>query len=520
MENSFPAGFRRRMDALLGSAASDFYEGYTLPLRRGMRANPLKCSPERLLALFPGKLTPSPFALDSFYLDDPVFRAGADPLHHAGAYYMQEPSASSAVTLLAPRPGERVLDLCAAPGGKSTQIAAALQGEGLLWSNEYVRARAQILLQNLERCGVRNAVVSSRDAPSLCAGLSGFFDAALVDAPCSGEGMFRKEPAALEQWSEENIRLCAARQEEILWAAAGAVVPGGRLVYSTCTFAPEENECLIARFLAAHPDYELLDAALPFGRPGFSREIVRSFSPDLPDPGVPLERCRRILPGDGGEGHFLALLRRREVPSEESLVGKSPAGEFPALLQPEGIHIQSGKNGGTPGRRIRLGQKGARESLGLREAKTKKGAKRLNSSPTMDTYSIQFQELYNLCFSESLWGEPTPVNDILRLLPAGLPPLAGLGVLAAGVAAAELLPGRLEPCHALFMASQAEDCRSLLDLSRGDPRLTAFLRGETVNAPGCSGWTAVAVEGVVTGFGKAVGGTLKNRYPKGLRLRG
>ncbi len=505
MENGLPAGFRRRMDALLGAAAPDFYESYTLPLRRGVRANPLKCSPERLAALFPGKLTPSPFAPDGFYLDDPDFRAGADPLHHAGAYYMQEPSASSAVTLLAPRPGERVLDLCAAPGGKSTQIAAALQGEGLLWSNEYVRARAQALLQNLERCGVRSAVVSSRDAPSLCAGLPGFFDAVLVDAPCSGEGMFRKEPAALEQWSEDNIRLCAARQEDILWAAAGAVAPGGRLVYSTCTFAPEENECLIARFLAAHPDFELLDAALPFGRPGFSRETVRAFSPGLPDPGVPLTYCRRILPGDGGEGHFLALLRRR----------KASAGEYAALSLPA-----AEKNRSDAPFSDSSGDKSSR-NRNLREAqKAKKGGKRLNSSPTSDTYGIQLQELYKSCFSAPLWGTIHPVNDTLRLLPEGLPPLAGLGVLAAGVAAADVLPNRLEPCHALFMAARATDCRSLLDLSRGDPRLTAFLRGETVDAPGCSGWTAVAAEGVVAGFGKAVNGTLKNHYPKGLRLRG
>ena len=317
--------------------------------------------------------------------------------------------------------------------------------------------------------------------------------------------MFRKEPAALEQWSEDNIRLCAARQEEILWAAAGAVAPGGRLVYSTCTFAPEENECLIARFLAAHPDFELLDAALPFGRPGFSRETVRAFSPGLPDPGVPLTYCRRILPGDGGEGHFLALLRRR----------KASAGEYAALSLPAAEKSRSDGPFSDSS-----GDKSSR-NRNLREAqKAKKGGKRLNSSPTSDTYGIQLQELYKSCFSAPLWGTIHPVNDTLRLLPEGLPPLAGLGVLAAGVAAADVLPNRLEPCHALFMAARATDCRSLLDLSRGDPRLTAFLRGETVDAPGCSGWTAVAAEGVVAGFGKAVNGTLKNHYPKGLRLRG
>ncbi len=501
VEIRLPAEFRRRMDALLGSGASRFYEGYALPLRRGVRANTLKCSPEKLQALFAadparGSLAPSPFAPGSFYLEAEGFRAGADPLHHAGAYYMQEPSASSAVTLLAPRPGERVLDLCAAPGGKATQIAAALQGRGLLWANEYVRARVQSLLQNLERCGVRNAVVSSQDAPSLCGGLPGFFDAALVDAPCSGEGMFRKEPAALEQWSVENIRLCAARQEEILRAAAGAVRPGGRIVYSTCTFAPEENECLVARFLASRPDFELLRAEVPFGRPGFSLEQVRPFSPGLPDPGSPLEFCRRILPGDGGEGHFLALLRRRADSPESA--GGTAAPPFSSEPPPPGPAFSRKPSSG----------------------RRKEGASRLISPSVEDTIRNNFIELYKSCFSCPAEGRIRPVGGVVRLLPDGLPEGEGHGVLSAGIAGAEICRDRLEPCHALFQAARAEDCVSLLDLSPDDGRLAAFLRGEAVAAPGCAGWTAVAVSGIVTGFGKAVGGTLKNRYPKGLRLRG
>ena len=514
MEISFPSEFCRRMDALLDGDAAHFYKSYALPLRRGVRANTLKCSPEKLVSLFsqrsgsPGgntpRLTPSPFAPDCFYLEGDGFKAGADPLHHAGAYYMQEPSAASAVTLLAPQPGERVLDLCAAPGGKSTQVAAALQGRGLLWSNEYVRGRAQILLQNLERCGVRNAVVSSSDAPSLCAGLPAFFDAVLVDAPCSGEGMFRKEPAALEQWSVENIRLCAARQEEILWAAAGAVAPGGRLVYSTCTFAPEENECLVARFLAAHPDYELLPAALPFGRPGFSLDRVRPFSPGLPDPGFPMENCRRILPGDGGEGHFLALMRRRS----ESNANNSAALEKDSFsCDPCGkkAHTAPSAYKTTARKTDRLGRK---------------GAERLNPPFSIDTISINFKALYKSCFFSPLTADLRVAGGQVRLMPEGLPSLEGHGVLAAGIAGAELCKDRLEPCHALFQAADSADCVSRLDLPLEDPRLSAFLRGEAVDAPGCAGWTAVAAAGIVTGFGKAVGGRLKNRYPKGLRLRG
>ncbi|HIZ20831.1 MAG TPA: RsmB/NOP family class I SAM-dependent RNA methyltransferase [Firmicutes bacterium] len=515
VEISLPAAFRRRMDALLNGEAPRFFESYSspsAPLRRGVRANTLKCSPERLRALFPEGLEPAPFAPGCFYLDAEGFRAGADPLHHAGAYYMQEPSAASAVTLLNPQPAERVLDLCAAPGGKSTQIAAALQGRGLLWSNEFIRSRAQALLQNLERCGVRNAVVSSRDAPSLCAGLPGFFDAVLVDAPCSGEGMFRKEPAALAQWSEDNIRLCAARQQEILWAAADALRPGGRLLYSTCTFAPEENECLVARFLAAHPDFELLEAQAPFGRPGFSLSRIRPFWPGLPDPGFPLEFCRRILPGDGGEGHFLALLRRR--------------GDAPAAAPGGGT--DAGGSSFPPGRKRPAGMDTALSPARMRDAspprkaprRQKEGALRLISALSQDTIRNNFLSLYKKCFSSPPEGTVFCTGDTVRLLPGELPSLAGRGVLAAGLAGAEIRKDRLEPCHALFQAAQAEDCASLLDLPLEDPRLTAFLRGEPVQAPGCTGWTAVSAAGIVTGFGKAAGGVLKNRYPKGLRLRG
>ena len=251
-----PELFTQRMQTLLKEKYADFLEGYEIPLRRGLRVNTTKITVADFMEIFPHPLEVSPFAANSFYLDA-VHKAGSDPLHHAGAYYMQEPSAASAVAVLAPQAGERILDLCAAPGGKSTQIAASIGDSGLLWSNEFIPSRARILQQNLERWGVRNCVVSSRDTTPLCEGLCDYFDAVLVDAPCSGEGMFRKEPQALTEWSMDNIRLCAARQDEILNNAAKAVKPGGRIVYSTCTFAPEENEGAVWRFLKNHPDFTL-----------------------------------------------------------------------------------------------------------------------------------------------------------------------------------------------------------------------------------------------------------------------
>ncbi len=285
-----PSLFEERMRFLLGAQYNEFLAGYDLPLRRGLRVNTQRISAEEFCRLFPHPLEESPFAPDCFYLDA-SHKAGSDPLHHAGAYYMQEPSAASAVTVLDPKSGECILDLCAAPGGKSTQIATALGDTGLLWSNEYVPARARILQQNLERWGVRNQVVSNRDTGTLCEALADCFDAVLVDAPCSGEGMFRKEPQALTEWSMDNIALCAARQDEILDNAAKTVRPNGRLVYSTCTFAPQENEETVSAFLARHPEFREAAVAAPhFTKvtPGF-----------------------RLWPHKlKGEGHYVAVLEK------------------------------------------------------------------------------------------------------------------------------------------------------------------------------------------------------------------
>ena len=453
-----PPLFEDRMRTLLGEQYAAFVAGYDQPLRRGLRVNTARITTDAFCALFPHELEPSPFAKDSFYLDAP-HKAGSDPLHHAGTYYMQEPSAASAVTVLDPQPGERVLDLCAAPGGKSTQIAAKLGDTGLLWSNEYVASRARILQQNLERWGVRNQVVSNRDTATLCDRLTDYFDAVLVDAPCSGEGMFRKEPQALTEWSMDNVNLCAARQLEILDNAARAVRPGGRLVYSTCTFAPEENEGALFRFLTEHPDFSLTPIDVAWGCPGFSAEQVRRLCPEVDDR-YDLTACRRILPQHGGEGHFIALLYRAE-----DAYGSRPS-PYPY--------------------------------------------------PAKDPNAAAAAELYRDCFTDEPQGVFVTFGDQVRLLPSDLPDCRGLAT--AGVAVATVCKNRLEPCHSIFAATGAEACRRRLEFSPDDPMLTAFLRGEEIPCADQKGWTAVCLGGVTVGFGKAGGGKLKNRYPKGLRF--
>ncbi len=463
----FPKTFEERMRRLLGYEYAAFFDAWKQPLAtRGIRANTLKISADTLWRRLPFEVTPVPFSPNGG-ATAAEFLAGADPLHHAGTYYMQEPSAMSAVTVLAPAPGERVLDLCAAPGGKSTQIAAALQGDGLLWANEYVPARARILLQNLERCGVRNGVTSCGDTAKVADALPDWFDAVLADVPCSGEGMFRKEPDAIPEWSEDTVRLCAERSRGILDNAARCVRPGGRLVISTCTFAPEENECAVIRFLHDHPDFTLQTIDVPFGRAAFDTDRILPFLESewhAFAKTVDTTACRRIFPCDGGEGHFIALLHRE---------GNSTAPITPFV------------------------------------------------PPRKDTAAPLGRALYEDCFTDTPHGSFATFGNTVHLLPPLFPAVRGITILNAGVSVAELCGERTlraEPCHAAFQAATAGTCRRVLNLEPTDPRLIAFLRGEEIGTDTPAGFTGVAVNSVLTGFGKVSGTKLKNRYPKHLRL--
>lgn len=281
---------------------------------RGLRLRP-GVQIETVKAALPDEYAPVPWARDAFYLRADS-RAGAHALHAAGAYYLQEPSAMAAVSALDARPGQRVLDLCAAPGGKSTQIAALLGGEGLLVSNEIVASRAKILSQNIERLGVRNAVVLCEAPPRLEKRFEGFFDRVLVDAPCSGEGMFRREEAARAEWTEESPAGCAARQREVLESAAKMLRPGGVLVYSTCTFNETENENTVSAFLQAHPEF----APEAFALPGVGKAE---------------NGCLRLWPHRlRGEGHFVARLRKADAVRNEDTGRVLPAPRRPLSILP------------------------------------------------------------------------------------------------------------------------------------------------------------------------------------------
>ncbi len=293
-----PKEFIERQRRLLGDEFEDFLSAYDRPRSTGLRLNPRKRTEP--LPQFCG--APIPWAQNGYYLL-PNVRPGLHPYHDAGVYYLQEPSAMAPAALLDAQPGERVLDLCAAPGGKSTQLAAAMQGRGLLVCNEIQPKRARILSSNIERLGVTNALVLNEHPAALAARFPAYFDRIMVDAPCSGEGMFRKEEAALADWSLETVKMCAARQFEILCSAAQMLRSGGRLVYSTCTFAPEENEGVVSRFLKTHPDFSVVKVDAPWFSPG---------RPDWIDaPANGLAATFRLWQHRlHGEGQFAAVLER------------------------------------------------------------------------------------------------------------------------------------------------------------------------------------------------------------------
>ena len=267
--SQLPELFVQRERALLGPRFDAMFSYPGQGAVRGASVNALRCTPQQFAALADFPLEASPFCPSAFVVPQPDWKPGRHPYHHAGAFYAQEPSASAPAALLDVHPGMRVADLCAAPGGKTSQLAAALAGHGVLLANEFVAARAEVLRQNLERMGVTNAIVTNEDTARLAVAYPGQFDRILVDAPCSGEGMFRKESVAVTQYDQPLLDRCAALGAEILENAAAMLAPGGILVYSTCTFAPGEDEGQIAAFLARHPEFTLCDlSGCGFGQPG------------------------------------------------------------------------------------------------------------------------------------------------------------------------------------------------------------------------------------------------------------
>ena len=361
--------------------------------------------------------------------------------------------------------GERILDLCAAPGGKSTQIAAAMAGKGILISNEIHPARAKILSENIERMGIANAVVTNETPQRLAEHFSEYFTRIMVDAPCSGEGMFRKNEEACEQWSTQNVELCADRQDEILDCAASMLAGGGRLVYSTCTFAPAEDEGSIGRFLKRHPEFYVEKVPLAEGMSHGLGELSATI---------------RLWPHKlRGEGHYVAVLRK------EGTLADGGSG----LL----------KNGYETG--ITAGDsKGA--AAGIPEYLAFAGE--TFAGDALEKYAGR--ECRYLKFGEQLYR-----------IPEGMPSVKGLKVLRPGLHLGTAKKGRFEPSHALALTLHAADVLHTMDLPSDGREIRGYLNGETFPAQGEKGWYLITVDGYSTGWGKLASGIMKNHYPKGLR---
>ena len=457
--NTLPEAYIAQMKRLLGEAGFFAYEqSLSQPVTRALRVNLLLRPDGSLPCPVEGVGERVPWAKGCYFVEGDA-RPGLSPLHEGGLFYLQEPSALSAVSVLAPQPGERVLDLCAAPGGKSTQIAGLMQGRGLLVCNEPVPSRAQILSRNVERMGVRNAIVTSAMPAQLAPRFPAFFDRILVDAPCSGEGMFRRQPEARDEWSAGSPRGCADRQLEILEAAAKMLAPGGALVYSTCTFNDTENEGVLARFTAAHPEFALEAFELP-GLPSGSRGYVHLYPHEI-----------------RGEGHFVSLLRK--------------APDAPGAPENEEKPRRAVKPARGRGEQAKKAQQPA---IAVPEDVLAPG--------------VSFDRLH--AAGGSLWALPEGLDDLSRL--------DGLRVLRTGLLLAHAEGRRAEPDHALAMA--LTPCEATRTAELDEAQALAYQAGETLELGDLEpGYTLLTLRGVSLGFGKQAGGVMKNHYPKGLRRR-
>jgi len=453
--NKLPEAYVNQMKRLLGEAGFFAYEkSLSEPVTRALRVNLLLCPDGKLPCEIEGTGEEVPWAKGCYFVSGDA-RPGLSPLHEGGLFYLQEPSALSAVSALDPRPHERVLDLCAAPGGKSTQIAGLMQGRGLLVCNEPVPSRAQILSRNIERMGVRNAIVTSAMPAQLAPHFEAFFDRILVDAPCSGEGMFRRQPEARDEWSENSPRGCADRAMEILAEAAKMLRPGGVMVYSTCTFNDTENEGVLARFGAEHPEFSLEEFSLP-GLPSGEKGYLHLYPHEIQ-----------------GEGHFVSLLRKSSdapgVPEREEQPKRAPK-------------IQRGKPA--------------------------KKAEPMIQLPDVLAKGFGFDRLHMA--GDSLWALPQGLDDISRL--------SGLRVLRTGLLLAHMEGRRSEPDHALAMALQPFEAARTAELTH-EQALSYQAGEALDLGDLESGYTLLTHHGVSLGFGKQAGGIMKNHYPKGLRRR-
>ena len=466
-----PQSFLDSMKEILGEDYEAFLTGFDGQRQYGLRVNTLKMNLEEFERIAPFHLKKVPWISNGYFYNAEDVPA-KHPFYSAGLYYLQEPSAMTPASRLKVQPGERVLDLCAAPGGKATELGAALQGEGLLVANDINTARAKALLRNLELFGISNSFVTNEPPHVLAERFPEFFHKIMVDAPCSGEGMFRKNPAVVDSWQEKGPEYFSKLQREIIVQAADMLLPGGMMFYSTCTFSPLENEKTITHLLKERPDMEVIPME---DYEGFA-EGLTSYRGEVFDESCKL--CRRIWPHKmSGEGHFMALLHKKNG---------TPQQVQQTVLQ-SSIWWEKCKG-------LNKEQKAAAEDF----------FSHVNIAYDVSRIDVRGDNLYYL---------PAPQYDG-----------RGLHFLRNGLFMGEFKKKRFEPSQPFALALHAQDFDQVLDFPADDERLSRYLRGETLDVSDLiagekkrKGWQLVMVAGHPLGFGKLVNNNLKNKYPAGWR---
>ena len=459
---SLPTAFEEKMKRLIGDEYSEYLKCFDEPRHYGLRVNTAKISTEDFLKIAPWPLEPVPWIHNGFYYDGENCHPARHPYYFAGLYYLQEPSAMTPADRLPILPGDRVLDVCAAPGGKATELGARLNGTGILAANDLSSSRAKGLLKNIELMGIGNVLILSEEPGKLIPYFREYFDRILIDAPCSGEGMFRKDKKMIRAWEEHGPEYFSKIQKSIITQAAEMLKPGGMMLYSTCTFSPEENEQTIEYLLETHPEFDLCEM-----------EGYEGFSSGMPETTASrderLSRTVRIFPYRmKGEGHYLALLKKR--------------GD-------EVTHTCDALRSASPRKNILPGE--------------------------LDDFLRDIKREF----------DPSRIDirgDKVYYMPEGLPALNGVRFIRTGLLMGELKKKRFEPSQALAMNLKKEEYARTIDLSAKDERVIRYLKGETLDVEDLvsskeKGWYLVCVDGYPLGFGKLARQMLKNKYLPGWR---
>lgn len=487
MSVNLPQAFTERMQALLGNDFEAYLQSFDSPRVAGLRVNTSKITPQEFATIAPFEVIPIPWTTDGFYVSVDV-RPAKHPLYHAGLYYLQEPSAMAPAQVLAPKPGDRVLDVCAAPGGKTLQLANAVGDFGVVVSNDISATRLQAVVRNVELFGLKNVIITASELKTFGSKHENFYDSVLLDAPCSGEGMFRKDTAMLNHWKPESPHEYSAIQKSLIADVDYVLKEGGHLVYSTCTFSPEENEDVIAHGLGLNPDWHVV----PIKRDKFAPGIVREGNQALMG-------TARLYPFNlEGEGHFVA-------------------------------HLQKGGSGQESG--DREAQREAQSETGTEmqvQAHEHQGKSQGAKSAVANLEAAYPKELAE--FMAAVLNPPGPDDfrskgalrlhgDKLLIDPVAVPDLQGIRVIRRGWYLGDMVKGRFEPAQSFAMGLKKHQIKNHITFDLDDTNAVRYLKCESLPTELPNGWYVVCLGEFPLGWAKVAGGQFKNKYPAAWRMQ-